>query len=46
MEEESDVLSQNTSSVVQLCRRESNNNFEVVRCVRYFYRVLNRSDEV
>ncbi len=46
MKEESDVLSQNTSSVVQLCRRESNNNFEVVRCVRYFYRVLNRSDEV
>jgi hypothetical protein len=46
VEEESDVLSQNTSSVVQLCRRESNNNFEVVRCVRYFYRVLNRSDEV
>jgi hypothetical protein len=44
--EESDVLSQNTSSVVQLCRRESNINFEVVRCVRHFYQVLNKSDEL
>jgi hypothetical protein len=46
VKEESDVLSQNTSSVVQLCRRESNIKFEVVRCVRHFYQVLNRIDEV